>query len=207
MGHIYSWAFARGPCNGCVHTRTGVRVVPVSRLVGRAQEGDAEAFDDLVRLLSRRLHGYAYSLLGRQGDAEEAVQEAWVRAWTRLDSLRDRSGFIAWMFRMVRNLCMDAHRVRGRRSEDSLETVLDTALPTEARTPEELSVLRSEAEDALDVLRRLSMGEREAFTLVVLEELSYEEAAGIANVSVSTLRGRLARARVKIKNSATGGQP
>lgn len=182
-------------------------IVPISRLVGRAQEGDAEAFDDLVRLLSRRLHGYAYSLLGHQGDAEEAVQEAWVRAWTRLDSLRDRSGFIAWMFRMVRNLCMDAHRVRGRRSEDSLETVLDTALPTEARTPEELSVLRSDAEDALDVLRRLSMGEREAFTLVVLEELRYEEAAGIANVSVSTLRGRLARARVKIKNSATGGQP
>jgi RNA polymerase sigma-70 factor, ECF subfamily len=175
--------------------------------VGRAQEGDAEAFDDLVRLLSRRLHGYAYSLLGHQGDAEEAVQEAWVRAWTRLGTLRDRTGFIAWMFRLVRNLCMDAHRARSRRSEESLDSALDTALPTDARSPEELSVLRSEAEGALDVLRRLSMDERETFTLVVLEELSYEEAAGIANISVSTLRGRLARARVKIKNSATGEQP
>jgi RNA polymerase sigma factor (sigma-70 family) len=71
---------------------------------------------DLLPPLERELRAYAYRMLGGYADAEDAVQEASVRAWTSFESLADRSSFRAWMYRIVSNVCYDVLRTRKRRA-------------------------------------------------------------------------------------------
>lgn len=166
--------------------------------VGRSQEGDPEAFAHLVEKLTEPLSRFAMAMLGPWQEAEDAVQEAWLRIWRRLPLLQERAAFRGWAYSITRNVCLDRLRSRARRPAEPFdEAVMEMPAP-EASQPEASAVMAHEVSRAWRVLGELPLAQREAFVLVAVHGLSYEEASTAMGTTVSTLRGRLARARGSI---------
>ena len=144
--------------------------------------------DEIVELLPR-LRRFARSLAGNVHDADDLVQIAVERALARAEQLRAGAALSSWMFGILRNAWIDESRARGRRNrvfapEELGEHVAD---PTGERQAEALSLQ--------EAMARLPAEQREVVGLVLVEGLSYREAAEIMNVPVGTVTSRLARGR------------
>jgi len=155
----------------------------------RARGGDAKAFAELVEYFHARCMRYARYMLGEQEDAEEAVQDTFIRVYDHLGQFRSDARFEPWLFRILANRCRTL-RAR-RRQRESLVTTGELPVVAVAEAPEETQDLLEEVEAALD---DLPTEQREAFLLRHVEDLSYEDMAVITGVRLSALRMRVKRA-------------
>jgi len=161
-------------------------------LVARSQAGDREAFSGLVRRHQSAVYRVCYRVLGNQEDAEDAAQEAFIRAYNKLDSFQGRSKFRTWMLRLAINVSLNE---RGRRKGSSPEG----AWPAPAPGPES-ELLRSEASARLyEALQLVTPNHRAAIILRDLEGLPYREVAESLEVPEGTARGWASRGRTKLK--------
>lgn len=167
-------------------------------IVGRSREGDPEAFGMLVADLSPGLRRYCRSFFENWQDADDVVQDVWIKAWRSMGTLQQNGAFRTWLFRMTRNICLD--RVRSAQSRvHVVEAEEFSGQPAAGNlSPEYVAVQRSEVDRAWSVVANLPSSLKQAFVLVCLEEMTYKQAATIANASESTIRGRVARARKAI---------
>ncbi|WP_404288897.1 RNA polymerase sigma factor [Glutamicibacter arilaitensis] len=167
-------------------------------IVGQSREGDQQAFGVLVAELTPGLRRYCRSFFENWQDTDDAVQEVWIKAWKSMHALKQNGAFKTWLYRMARHACLDMVRSPQSRIQ-AFDTEEFAENPTpEHLAPEYLAVQRSEVERAWEIVSKLPSTLRQAFVLVSLEELTYEQAANIANTSESTIRGRVARARKAI---------
>jgi RNA polymerase sigma-70 factor (ECF subfamily) len=157
---------------------------PDPRTVQRARRGDLLAFEDLVREYQADAFRFAWHLTRDRQLAEYVTQEAFLRAFRYLTGFRGDRKFGSWLFSIVRNCAMDALR-RERRSEDPWD---DRFLPRSVADP----AARAELDAAL---RSVSTEHREAFLLVEVFGLSYQETADVLGVAVGTVKSRMFRAR------------
>ena len=155
-----------------------------TELVDRARRGDHEAFGVLAGGAVDRLYGIARLILRDTELAEDATQDALVRAWRDLPTLRDVERFDAWLYRLIVRSCTDVARHRRRwRAEISL-------LPAESVEPDRTSELADR--DQLERgLRRLSEGQRAILILHFYLGLSPSEAADALEIPVGTAKSRL----------------
>lgn len=169
------------------------------RLVERARRGDAGAFENLVRAFYRSAYAVAFAKTGNAMDAEDVVQESFVKALERLDEC-DPDRFGAWLLTIVRNR---AHNVRERervRAAAPLETVAAAAPERADRTAE-----RHELAEALTTaLSRLPEAQRAVVLLHDLEGLPHREIAEALGISEVMARQHLFQARRALR-SALGG--
>jgi len=167
----------------------------VADLVARALMHDADAFTDLIRRFEGIALSIAYSNTRNAADAGDLVQEAFLRAWQRLDTLEDPSRFGHWLGRMVRNLAIDQRR---RKRPGALDAEIDIADPKHrpASMPMELSEQRVIVERAMSSLDELS---RTCVTLRYYEGLSSKEIGEMLDVSPAAVDMRLSRARNTLK--------
>jgi RNA polymerase sigma-70 factor (ECF subfamily) len=158
-------------------------------LVRRVLAGDTRAYAALVARHRGRLGRYAVRMLGDPADAEEALQDAFVRAYRSLPRCEDPARFGAWLFRILVNRCRTIGGQRGRRER----VVMATAVTPELGVahPEDRSAWREAIEWAL---AQLGADYREAFVLKHVEELSYEEMSQLTGAGVSALKMRVKRA-------------
>jgi RNA polymerase sigma-70 factor (ECF subfamily) len=167
----------------------------------RAQAGDLAAFNELVIEYQSLVCNLCYRMLGQQQAAEDAAQEAFVSAWRNIASFRGGS-FRAWLLRIASNLCLDELRRRGRRPSTSLDTALEGGLPDppdEEPLPEE-SVLNAELRETLQAaLAELPDEQRTAIVLCDVEGLDYAEIAIAMKTSLGTVKSRIARARMRMR--------
>ena len=154
----------------------------------RARDGDAAAFAELVEFFHVRCLRYARYMLGEEEDAEEAVQDTFVRVYDHLGQFRPDARFEPWLFRILANRCRTV-RERRRRRESLVTTGELPAVAAEA--PADSQDLLEEVEAALE---ELPAEQREAFLLRHVEDLSYEDMAVITGVRLSALRMRVKRA-------------
>ena len=159
-------------------------------LVRRVLAGDAAAYGGLVAHYRDRLARYAMRMLGDRGDAEEAVQDAFVRAYRSLPRCDDPRRFGPWLFGILVNRCRTAYARRARRER---VLVHDDGAAGAAAVAPAAERLEWEAEIAW-ALARLDPLYREAFLLRHVEELSYEEMAALTGAGVSALKMRVLRA-------------
>lgn len=157
------------------------------QLVARAQDGDHEAFSTLVEERIGRLYGLAGLIVRDRTTAEDAVQDALLKAWRDLPTLRAADRFDAWVRRLVINACYDIGRRRRRRPEVALVVEHAGALDD---TQEQVA-LRDELERAF---RRLTPDERSVIALRYYLDLSSSEAAAALGIGEVALRSRLHRA-------------
>jgi RNA polymerase sigma-70 factor (ECF subfamily) len=165
---------------------------PDAELIALVLAGRAEHFAPLVERYQHVLYRHAVGMVGDGDAAADLVQDAFVKAYTRLDTCNEPERFAAWVFRIVRNRCMD--HLKNRR-QHTVELKDDTATAPPGDHPgEELD--RAEASRAVETaLARLPEAQREAFLLKHVEGLSYEEMAPRLDASVSALKMRVMRAR------------
>jgi RNA polymerase sigma-70 factor (ECF subfamily) len=153
-------------------------------LVDRARSGDREAFSILAGGAVDRLYGIARLILRDTELAEDATQEALIRAWRDLPTLRDVERFDAWLYRLIVRACADVGRHRRRWRAEI------TVLPTEPAEPDRASELadRDELERAL---RRLTDAQRTVLILHFYVGLSPSETAAVLDVPAGTAKSRL----------------
>lgn len=164
-------------------------------VVRRVRAGDTAAFAVLVARYRDRLGRYAVHMLGDPSDAEEALQDAFVRAYRSLARCREDGQFGAWLFGILVNRCRTAGRRAARRHR---VFVRDPVSLEKAPTPETAD--RVEWADAVRwAMERLAPPLREAFLLRHVEDLEYEEMSRLTGAGVSALKMRVMRARDRLR--------
>jgi RNA polymerase sigma-70 factor (ECF subfamily) len=165
-------------------------------LVTRAQQGDREAFSELVRCHREGVINVVYRMCGDAGLAEDAAQEAFIRAWQHLASYQPRSLFRNWLYRIAANVALDVLR-RER------ETVDIDAAPIAAPGPGPEAVLieRERAERVRQAVLALPPASRAVLVLREYEGLSYQEIAYTLDIPMGTVMSRLNYARNRIRES------
>lgn len=174
-----------------------------SVLVDRFARGDSAALDELFRRYRTVAYRVAYRLLGREADALDAVQNAFIKVFTRLDQFQGNSSFKTWLMRIVCNAALDLGRARRR--NDRLEYFGVVAEPLQDREandlPPDSELERADLRRELDAaLARLPEAQRQTFVLHVDGELSYQEVADSLGIALGTVMSRLYYARQKLKS-------
>ncbi len=177
-----------------------------TRLIEAARSGDLEAFNELARRYQDRLYHIAYRIMGDHDSAADAMQEALIAAFRGIRGFRGGS-FMAWLTRIVTNACYDELRRRRRRPQASLDAlfVVDQGPEVEMTLPPvEGPEFYAERRELADLLHRAiqSLPEDQRIVLVLsdIEGYSYEEIAGILQVPLGTVKSRLSRARMRVRD-------
>jgi RNA polymerase sigma-70 factor, ECF subfamily len=163
------------------------------RLAVRCRTGEAAAFDEIVTRYQVRLFRFAYRLLRDRAEAEDAVQETFVRAYRALPAYRPDGFFSSWIYRIALNECR--RRIRSRRATVGLEFAVTAASgpdPQSLALASERNHILRQAVDALPEHYRLVM------VLFYFEELSVDQIARTLEVSVSAVKVRLHRGRERL---------
>jgi RNA polymerase sigma-70 factor (ECF subfamily) len=159
-------------------------------LVRRVQDGDVEAFGRLVARHQDRVYRVALRLLGNPADAQDAAQEALVRAWQGLSRFRGQSAFSTWLYRIVTNTALN--HVRGRPAD----LPLPEGMPAGAvHLPEQVVERKGRRSALTRAIASLPVEQRAPLVLHELEGFSYEEVGRILGTSVPSVKGRIFRAR------------
>jgi RNA polymerase sigma-70 factor (ECF subfamily) len=174
-------------------------------LVARAQRGDADAYEELVRAYQGIAFRTAYLLAGSAADAEEAAQDGFVKAYRALWRFRAGAPFKPWLLRIVANEARNRRRSAGRRTALALRAA---QVPSgEAAPSPEAALLDSERRgQLLAALDRLSESDREAIACRYFLDLSETETAAALGVRRGTVKSRLSRAldRLRAELEAAG---
>ena len=172
-----------------------MRPLSDAAIIDRVLGGDVEAFALLIARYRDRYARFALHMLGNRADAEEALQDAFVRAYGSLASCNDRERFGAWLFRILANRCKSSGSKRRRREQTFVQN--DVAIAAAATDhPAIGQEWREEIERALN---RLDSQQREAFLLKYVEELEYEEMSRMTGVGISALKMRVKRACERLR--------
>jgi len=171
-------------------------------VLARARDGDAEAFRVLVDGHARRAFALAYRLMGNEQDADDVVQESFIRAHRRLRGFESRANFATWFHRIVVNCAIDALRARNARREDARGDAVDAvgeAMPSDNPSPERLArsaEIRRRVEASLDML---TPQERTAFALRHYEGRSIDEISQTLRIQESAAKHAVFRAVRKLR--------
>ena len=180
-------------------------------LIDAASRGDLDAFNRLVLVYQDQVYNQAYRMLGEGDSAADATQEAFISAFRHLRSYRGGS-FRAWLMRIVTNACYDELRRRQRRPTSPLEPLDDAGEEIESPSwmidpgdsPDDMQD-RLELEQAIQhCLDGLPVEFRSTVVLVDVQGMDYQEAALVLGKPLGTVKSRLARARLRLRDCLQG---
>jgi len=163
----------------------------------QARLGDKAAFGKLIEAYQTPVYNLAYRMLNNAGEAEEAAQEAFIRAFTRLKTYNPEHKFSTWMLSITSNYCIDIIRKR-RMQLMSIDEPLPPhpALMSDGTKGPEAQLLMGEQQELVQsLLQELPPDYRQAIVLRYWHEMSYEEIAEMMDTTVSAIKSRLFRAR------------
>ncbi len=185
---------------------SGPRRIPIldpgeeAALVRSAQGGDQAAFTRIVRAYQRLIYGIAYGLTRNAADADDLAQETFVRAYQALGRFRPGEPLRPWLARIATNLAFSLHRRRRRRPETALEPLVEAGAQYGADDDPAEHVARSERDRRVQAaFERLSPEHQAVLALRAVQDLSYQEIAGVLRVPPGTVMSRLSRARSELR--------
>lgn len=182
----------------------------IAELVERFKRGDESAFNELVRLFERRIYAHAYQMLGNHTEADDVLQETFVRLVKNIARLRTDANLPSFIFRIATNLCIDIIRKRQRREVNIDESDVEAArgyqleLSRRISTPEEETERRELMELITAAIAELPPKQQATIVLHDVEGYSKEEVADIMNCPQATVRSNLHIARSKVKRKLIG---
>lgn len=180
-------------------------------LIRRLQQRDERAFEEMVRLYQHKVYNLVYRMLGSQEEAEDVAQEVFVTVFKAIDSFRGEAKFSTWLYRIAANHCKNRMKYLGRRFHkatgelnEAAEREMQDAQPSAMRPhidgPD--AILEGlELERSVQAgIAQLDEDHRVVVILRDVEDLSYEEISSITGVELGTVKSRLHRARLQLKD-------
>jgi RNA polymerase sigma-70 factor (ECF subfamily) len=176
---------------------------PDSSLVSRCLRGEEAAWEELVRLHTRKVYALCYRFTGQNQEAQDLTQEVFLRVFRTLRTFRSAEGsFATWLARVTRNLLIDHYRrTRQDRVTDSIEEqlpMLEEEGAAASARPDHTVVGREASEILQATLQRLSPDLREAVILRDLQEMEYREIAEVLQIPEGTVKSRINRGRAEL---------
>ena len=179
-------------------------------LAAGCQAGDLRAYERLYQLQGARMRNLARNLLGSPSDAEDAVQDTFLKIQRGIRSFRGQSAFVTWAFRILVNTCHDVRRSRMRRKEQTGNEPEDAAPRLEPRAPGAHPSLRMALERALATL---TQHQRDVFLLYEVEGFRHAEIASLLDISETASKNTLFQAKknlrgmlAPLRSAEAGGQ-
>jgi RNA polymerase sigma-70 factor (ECF subfamily) len=171
-------------------------------IIDRFKKGDEAAFEELILKYQDRIYNLCRHMLGNAHDAEDAAQDTFLKAYQSLKDFRPNASIYTWLYRIATNTCLD-YKKRPffaslfRKSNEGDEFVSEPS--SHWPSPEKLYESKQIGLALHNSIRKLSPKLRTAIILKEIEGLSYEEIAGILEVSTGTVKSRISRAREELK--------
>jgi RNA polymerase sigma-70 factor (ECF subfamily) len=174
--------------------------------VARARSGDTDAFRVLVEHHSRSLFRLAFRMTGNEQDAEDVVQESFLRAFRQLGKFDERASFGTWLYRIAANCSLDLVRSKKRRSEQIAHIEPDmedpiVSLPSTDPTPERVTLSSEVRERVAEAMKELSATERTAFVLRHFEGMCIEEVSRVLDCQPGAAKHSVFRAVQKLRRA------
>ena len=188
-------------------------------LIAEFKNGNASVFDLLIARHASKLYGTAYALISNHHDAEEVVQDTFVRAYRGLNNFRGDSNLDTWLHRIVSNLARNKYQWNKRRGEQQKISISekrqnpdggdagDIDFADSSRSPQTIKEKEEEDERIMSAIANLPETLRESLVLRHLEDMRYEDIAKLTGANIGTVKSRLSRARealTKILKSEAG---
>ena len=181
-----------------------------NRLIQAAQQGNLDAFNRLVLAYQEIVYRQAFWMMGEQEAAEDAAQEAFIRAYQSIHTVFGNT-FKAWLLRITTNVCIDMLRRLKKHPVTALEPVDEDGEEIESASwmvaPGQSTESALESKEMMNavntVLAHLHPDYRTAIILVDIQEMDYQAAARVMGVCMGTFKSRLARARLQLRNELT----
>jgi RNA polymerase sigma-70 factor (ECF subfamily) len=172
----------------------------------RAKAGDADAFRVLVERHSRPLFRLAFRMTGNEQDAEDIVQDTFLRAYRRIEKFDERASFATWLYRITVNCSLDLVRARKRRSEQSGSANpevddLIQSLPSTGATPDRMAMSGEARQRIAEAMEELSASERTAFVLRHFEGMCIDEVSRVLGCRPGAARHCVFRAVQKLRRA------
>ena len=175
-------------------------------LLKRAQKGDMDSFEQLIEKYQLKAYNIAYRLMGNEEDAKDALQESFIKVYNSLDKFRGDSKFYTWVYRIVSNTCHDLLKKNSKNKKViSLTNYLNKEdgetrdIEDPGHTVEEIVENKEKSKDILAALNKLSDTHKEILIFRDVQGFSYEEIGDILNCTEGTVKSRISRARMKLK--------
>jgi RNA polymerase sigma-70 factor, ECF subfamily len=176
--------------------------------VGRSGASDAQGdqplagFEELAMPLFDPLYNFARWLVRNSSDAEDLVQETYLKALRSFASFQPDTNFRAWMFRILKNTFLSSCSTVERRMNDAMVSEEDGhELAVDTETPETMLMIRSSSQLVQHAINDLPVHYRQTLLLCDVEEMSYQEIAEVLSIPIGTVMSRLARARKAVRES------
>ncbi len=170
-------------------------------LLRRAQQGDPEAFEQLLTPLEQMIWRVCWHYTGEREAASDCGQDTMIRIWRGLKNYHGDCAFETWVYRVAANCCIDYLRKKKRDRSESIEPLREAGFdPADPKAgTEEQAVKAEEQQELREYIAQLPEEQREALILTQLEGISYEAAAAQLGISEGTVKSRVNRARAKLK--------
>jgi RNA polymerase sigma-70 factor, ECF subfamily len=180
-----------------------------ARLITRLREHDLAAFDELVSHFERPVYSICFRLLGDAEDARDAAQETFLKIYRGLHHFRGDSGLKTWIYRIAINQAMNQQRWWKRRRRDQTvslelsrndsEITIGHSIEGTNASPEDVAIENERERGLMKTLSEMKTEYRVALMLREIEELSYEEIAETLEISIGTVKSRIARGREELR--------
>jgi RNA polymerase sigma-70 factor (ECF subfamily) len=169
----------------------------------RCQLGDAAALDELIDTLHEPLRRYARRVAGTDADADDVVQDAWLRILRALPRLRTPASLRSWAFGITHRVLMDRFRGQYARVDISAPPPLAGDVAVDEREAADAALWHARLDELEQAIARLPMVERDVLSLFYLDNFSLAEVAGALDVPLGTVKSRLFRARQLLREQLT----
>ena len=179
-------------------------------LIARAQTGDASAFNDLIKVYEKAVFNFALRLTSDYDDAHDIAQDAFIRAFNAIHSFRGDASFTTWLFRITTNVFLDDRKKKRAHPVQSLDEYVSVDEGTMARQvedhapgPESIATDKERTAALNRAIQQLPEYQRAMVVMYHIEQKAYEEIAEILEIPIGTVKSRLNRARLALKEILT----
>ncbi len=175
-------------------------------LIERCKQGDLAAFNELVKKYEKQVYNFAYRLTGNYDDANDIAQDAFLRVYNAIGGFRGDASFTTWLFRITTNVFLDERKRARAHPHASLDEYLELDESSVARqiedtspSPEALTEEKERGQILQRAIQSLPEYQRAMVILYHTQQKSYEEIAEIMSLPIGTVKSRLNRARLALK--------
>ncbi|KWX80451.1 RNA polymerase subunit sigma [Paenibacillus riograndensis] len=184
-------------CYTCIDSRKETVVDSIEEKIKRIQAGEVYLFSDVIRLYQQRIYVYCFRLLNSREEAEDAVQDIFIKAYQNIWDYKLQANFTSWLYRVSYHHCLN--QLRRQKFQNQLRRLLRQDVT--AKSAEQVVENRLFSESVAAALQKLSIEERNLVILRIFEDKSFAEIAEILGKSTVTVRKRYERTRSKLRES------